>query len=118
MMSIFNESDASYTEGEKYSQFNRSFNKLAKVSTEVGELEKGITDAETDFGIFGVLNSLINSAWNALKLIFTSFGFMNPVFLALNYIFGVPLWIGGLVNLAIIVLFVFVIYSAIFQREI
>lgn len=107
----------SVTNSTKYAQFNSSFNKLEDVSSNVGELEEGLTGSETDFGAFGALNALISSAWQSLVLMFTSFDFMNDVFNGLTSVFGVPAWIPTLVILLVTVMLVFAIYSAIFQKE-
>lgn len=117
MVSIFNDSDNTFANDTTYNQFNSSFNVLNNITQEVGDLEDSIVNADTDFGAYGVLNALISSAWQTLKLTFTSFAFMDSAFTGLTSFFGVPAWIIGLLALMITVMFVFAIYSAIFQRE-
>ena len=102
----------------EFQQFNNSFNKVTDVNREVGKLQSNIENADVDFGIFGVLNSLIGSSWQVLKLMFSSFGFMDKVFYGLTAVFGIPAFIPGAIILLVTVLLVFAIYSAIFQREI
>ena len=80
MMGILSDSDSTFTDDEKFTEFNESFNILNDVSDQVENLEGSITEADTDFGAFGVLNALISSSWQALKLLFTSLGFMDNVF--------------------------------------
>lgn len=118
IISIFNEADSSFINDTRFEQFNQSFNVLSNITSEVGNLEDSIVNADTDFGAYGVLNALISSAWQTLKLTFTSFSFMETAFAGLTSFFGIPSWIIGLVILIITVLFVFAIYSAIFQRDI
>lgn len=117
MMGIMQSHDSTYATDEKYTQFNDSFNRLSEVTTAVEGLQTGITEAETDFGAFGVLNALISSSWQSLKLMFSSFSLMNAAFDGLTVVFGVPAWVAGLITLAVIVLIAFIIYSAIFQSQ-
>jgi hypothetical protein len=65
-----------------------------------------------------VLNSLIASAWQSLRLLFSSFGFMDAVFEGVHDLFGVPKWVSGLASLLITVLIAFAIYSAVFQTKV
>ncbi|RLA46951.1 MAG: hypothetical protein DRR04_05370 [Gammaproteobacteria bacterium] len=102
---------------DKYGEFNESMNQLSSVTDQVGSLESGIRDASTDFGAFGVLNALISSAWQTLKLLGSSLGFMSLAYSAMSSVFGVPAWIPGLIALLVISMIVFTIYSAIFQTE-
>lgn len=118
MISIFNDSDATFADDAKLEQFNESFNVLNNITDEVTDLEDSIVNADTDFGTYGVLNALISSAWQTLRLTFNSFRFMNNVFSGLSTFLGVPAWITGLIILIVTVMFAFAIYSAIFQRDI
>ena len=102
---------------DKYVTFNSSFNKFNDLNQSVSGLQTSITSANTEVGIFGVLNGLISTAWNGLKLIFSSFGFMSDAGQGLNDVFGVPSWIPNLLLLSITVMFAFTIWSAIFQSE-
>jgi hypothetical protein len=102
----------------QYSEFNDTFNKYEDINTQVNTLKSGIENSgSTDFGLFGILNSLINSAWQSLKLIFSSFGFVNDIFNGLSSFFGIPAWIPAILILLITVGLVFAIWAAIFQRE-
>jgi hypothetical protein len=80
-------------------------------------LQEGIAGATPDPGVFGVLNSLIQSAWQILKLMFSSLAFMTTVWGGLYTIFGVPVWVGALIGSLAIILIGFTIYSAIFQKD-
>lgn len=117
MLSIFKQADPTFASDDTYTRFNESFNQLSEVTTTVGALQTGITDADTDFGAFGVLNALISSAWQSLKLMFTSFGIMNDAYNGLSTVFGIPAWIPGIIILAVTIIIAFTIYSAIFQKE-
>lgn len=98
-------------------EFNKTFNKMNDVTGAVDDLQGGIENADTDFGVFGVLNSLISSAWQSLKLLFTSLGFMTTAFGGMTTMFGVPAWIPLIFASIITVIIIFAIYSAIFQRD-
>lgn len=113
---LFGAENPSMTAG-KYQEFNESMNRLTDVTDQVGGLDSGIREASTDFGAFGVLNALISSAWQTLKLLGSSLGFMSSAYGAMNSVFGVPAWITGLIALLVVSMIVFTIYSAIFQTE-
>ena len=106
-----------FDDAGKTGEFNRTFNKLDLVNTEVAVLEDNIQSSDTDFGVFGVLNALIFSSWQAIKFIFNSFGFMDAVFEGLVTVFGVPAWIPIIIGLLITVMLVFAIYRMVFQSE-
>jgi protein-S-isoprenylcysteine O-methyltransferase Ste14 len=101
----------------RYSDFNRTFNVYDNVTTQVTSIKENIVNADTDFGAFGVLNSLIATSWQGVKLLFSSFGFMDSVFGGLSTMFGIPSWVGGFAILLIIVIIAFAIWAAIFQTQ-
>lgn len=117
MINSMRQVDDSFIDDEKYSTFNQTFNKYSEVQQETDDLKETITDADTDFGAFGVLNSLISTSWNSLKLLFTSFSFMNAVFSGLYTFFGIPAFVGNLIISLIIIVLVFAIFSAILQGK-
>lgn len=117
MMGELRQSDATFMADENTQAFNRTFNVYTSLDTSVSSLQSSVEDAGNDWGIFGVINALVGSAWNALRLLFSSLSFMNAVFVGLG-LFGVPSWVGGLASLTIIVIIAFAIYSSIFNSEI
>lgn len=118
MIGIFRESNPSFGDTDKYTQFNRTFNKMDDITTQVNNLENTIENEEPEWGVFGVLNALISSGWNTLKLMFNSLDFMDDAFEGVSSFFGVPAWIPALVSLIVTIIIAFVIYSAIFQRDV
>ena len=117
MMTIFQSKNSAFLDTEKFSKFNDTFNTYDDVVQETGSIESSITNSNPDPGLFGVLNGLIQGAWQVLKLMFGSLSFMTAVWTGLYTIFGVPLWVGVLIGSIVIVLIAFAIWSAIFQRE-
>lgn len=101
----------------KYGSFNDTFNRYSTLNSSVSGLQTSITDSDAEIGVFGVLNGLINTAWNGLKFIFTSFGFMSDVGEGVTTVFGLPTWVPGILLLTITVMLAFTIWSAIFQSE-
>jgi len=97
--------------------FNKSFQKYDEVLEVSSSLRSSVEDADTDFGPFGILNTLISSAWQSLKLLFTSLGFMNDAYAAVSSFFGVPAWIPALLVSAVVIVLLFSIWSAVFQRD-
>jgi len=118
LLSMMNDTQSGFTDDPRFDAFNSTFNVMDDVTTEVGDLESGISNTNPDPGIFGVLNGLISSAWNTLQLLFNSFSFMDSVFGGLTTVFGVPAWIPALIGLMITIVLAFAIYSAIFQTKI
>lgn len=117
MMTTFRDTDTTYATDDKFSEFNSTFDVYTETTEKIEDLSSSITNADTDFGILGVLNGLILAAWQSLKLLLTNWAFMNTVFMGLYTIFGVPAWIPSLIILAVSVMFVFALYSAFFQRD-
>lgn len=116
ILGVMKSENPAFATSEKYSQFNESFNKLDDVTTEVNDLQDGIETAPSDFGVFGVLNSLISSSWQTLRLLATSFSFMNGAFIGMT-MFGMPAWIPTIIILMVIVMISFAVFAAIFQRK-
>lgn len=114
----FNRGNPGQIDSTDLVRFNRTFNKLSDVEDSVGSLQDNIENAPQDWGIFGVLNSLIKGAWNTMSLLFSSFGFMTDVFNGLATYFGVPAFVPALIGLLVVSMLAFAIYSAIFQRDI
>lgn len=116
-VSLFGANNPSMTAGE-YGAFNKSMNKLTDITNRVNSIDEGFTDPnKQDFGTFGVLNGLINGAWQTLRLLGSSLSFMSDAYEGVSSVFGVPSWIPGLIALLVIAMIVFTIYSAIFQTE-
>jgi len=117
MIMEFKQSNDNFADDDRLTEFNETFNVYEDTSSKVTDLGESITNADSDWGILGVLNGLILAAWQSLKLLITNWAFMNGVFLGMSTMFGVPSWIAGLIILAITVMFVFALYSAFFQRD-
>lgn len=114
----FQDTNSSFVDQPEFDSFNQSYNLFNDLQEETNTLKANVEGADTDFGLFGVLNSLINSGWNSLKLLFTGLSFMNSAFIGLSTIFGLPPIVLGLATTAVSILIFFAIYSVIFQKEI
>lgn len=119
LMSIIFDSGVELNEAEKvhFQDFNKSMNKLADLNNTVSGWQTNLESGDTDPGIFGVLNSLISQSWQSLRLVVQSFSFMNDAFSVSSRTFGIPSWMVTLATLAITIMLVFAVWSAIFQRE-
>jgi len=117
MVGELNKADSTFS--GKYESFNNTFNVYDNVTSKMEEISESLPAVDSSqFGVFGVLNALIQSSWQTLRLSIQSFGFMDSVFQGLsNEIPAVPIWVGGLIISSILVVFVFAIYGAIFQRD-
>lgn len=110
---ISNDTDNNMDE-ELLNNFERTFNKSGQIIDEANKLDTRVKNASTDFGTFGVLNSLISTSWQGLKLTTTSLSFMTSVFGGLGTIFGIPSWLIGLLLALVTVYIVYAIIDAIF----
>jgi len=107
-------SNPSMVSDDRFVQFNNSFNKMDLVESRVNAIETNVNSTTAGEN---PLNNLITGAWQTLRLIGSSFSFMDDVFVATYTLFGIPRWIGNIVMMLITVLFAFVIYGLIFQRD-
>lgn len=118
MMGELRQSKSSFASEEEFGSFNSTFNVYADVSQSVTGIQGNIEDADPDPERFGALNSLIQTSWNTIRLLFSGFVFMNAVFLGMSGPpFNVPAFVPGLIILGVSVMFAFAIFGAIFQRE-
>lgn len=118
MIGEFRKSDPSYVDdGNKFANFNKTFNVYTKITGQVSGMSDQVKEAKPDTGILGVLNGLVLSAWQTLRLLVSSLGFMGAVFGGLSSIFGIPAWIPAIVLSIVVVILVFSIFGAIFQRD-
>jgi len=119
LIAEFKAVDNAFVDDERYSDFNQTFNKYDEVIEISEDTQTNIENMEdADFGIFGVLNSLINQAWQFLRLLMSSLGFMNDAFNGISAMFGVPSWVPAIIIAIVTILIGFAIFGAIFQRDI
>lgn len=117
IMSQFAIDSPSFTSDENFQAFNSTFNKYNDV-VEVGtNLSGDIQTSQPNPTLFGVLDSLVNSGWVAIKSLFNTLGFVNTIFGGLTNIFGIPSWIVALLTTLMVVMIAFSIYSLIFQGK-
>jgi uncharacterized BrkB/YihY/UPF0761 family membrane protein len=106
-------------EASEYSKLNTTFQKLREINESISSIQEDITNTENkEFGAFGVLGGLINSAWNTLRFLFTSVSFMNAIFAGFTEFLGVPDWVSSCIIMIVIVIIVFAIYKSIFKAEV
>jgi len=118
MMAEFRKADPNFATDPRFARFNSTFDQYSEVEGEIDTFKESIEGVDSSqFGDFGVLSALISGAWRALVAALSSFAFMNIVFEGLSQEFGVPAYVGGLIIMAVGVIFVFAIFSAVFQRE-
>lgn len=111
----FRSNDASFMNNDKFTMFNKSFNRFDTLNSSISSMQSSIQGAQPDWGVFGVLNSLIKSSWSAISNLFSSLRFVNDILQGLSVVFGVPTWAVGLVSMMFIVLICFTIWALIFQ---
>jgi len=117
MIATFGDKDSSFIDEERYSDFNKTFNKYEDIQDISNKTQTNIENMEDTDLDFGVLGSLINQAWQFLRLLITSLSFMSSAFNGIVIMFGVPAWIPTMLIAIITILLGFAIYSIIFQRN-
>lgn len=106
-------------EETEYTKLNRTFQKLDDINESISSIQEEITaTGNKEFGVFGVLGGLINSAWNTLRFLFTSVGFMNDIFSGFTEFLGIPSWVGSCIIMIITIIIAFAIYKAIFKADV
>ena len=117
MLGELSKSDATFTDDETFKQFNKSFDRLNRVTEATDNIKGDFEEDKQDVGEFGTLGELVGTAWQTIRLTFSSFGFMNSVFVQGSVLFGIPNWISGLIIAIIITIIAFTIYKAIFRVQ-
>lgn len=117
IMGELRKSDPTFMSDPQSAAFNSTFNRYADLTSSVESLQNSTQNSGTEWGIVGALNALIGSAWNSLRLLFSSLSFMNAVFGGLQ-MFGVPAWVGALAGMVVVVIIAFAIWSAIFRTDV
>lgn len=115
MVFIAGSVDPNFVQDDKMGQFNTSFNKYNEIINQSNKLHGNLESLENS-GVLGALNALITNAWTTLRVMVTSFSFMNTAWSGLS-MFGVPVWVPVLIISIVTVSLVFAIMAAIFQRE-
>lgn len=118
IMSEFAVKNPDITSDPKYQEFNQSFNKLENIQEHVTNMRTNTEGMSITSDPLGVLGSLINAGWNALKTVLDGLDFMTDVFNSTTTLFGVPAWIPLLVGFIPIVIIIYLILSAIFQKDV
>lgn len=114
MIKEFQDTKSDFMDQTEYSMFNKSFNKYSELSTQVGGLENKVTNASIDQGTFGVVNSLIQTTWQGIKLITINFDFMDSAILAFSTTFGMNIeFVNYAVSLVLLLITIMIIFSII-----
>lgn len=117
LLSILSAEDSSFNDNDRIGQFNRTFDKMSYVEAHINSYKTNLENADTDPGIFGVLNALISTSWNSMLLLFGSLDFMTSVVYGTESFFGFPYYVPLGLFLFIIITLAFAIFSMIFQKE-
>jgi hypothetical protein len=108
--------DNGFIDAQNLKDFNQSFNHYNELTNSVNGLQTSVTGSEIDQGgstVNGVLNSLLNTIWTTLKMLFSSFAFMTTAYNGLVVTLGVPSWLPILIGLIVSVIFAFGIFAAV-----
>lgn len=105
-------------DADQLKRFNNTFNSLEDYQDTADDLQSETQNVVGEQGLFGFLNSLINQAWNTLRTLFTSFGFITSAISAISNFFGIPAFITGIGTAVITLVFVFGVLAVIFNRDV
>jgi len=99
-----------------YEKLNKTFQKIDSINDTISGFENDITATENkEFGVFGVLGGLINSAWNTLRFLFPMLSFMGAIYSGFTEFLGLPSWVASCINMLVIIIISFFIYKSIFK---
>lgn len=114
ILGSFHNADNSIDSSGELSQFNDSLYKASNITKVINDLDASINSVTSEkVGALGWLNALLGSAFNGLKLIGQSVGFMKVVASEAGVILGIPSFIISLLVLITIIIIAFAIYTAI-----
>tara|TARA_R100000656_G_scaffold114639_1_gene87058 strand:- start:83 stop:553 length:471 start_codon:yes stop_codon:yes gene_type:complete len=126
LMSVANEQESAFlsedADSSTFANINTTFGGvLTEVASETETLKNAVNDSSSEStGLFGFVDTLINSAYSTLKTIFNSFDFMGDVLEGITGeggLLGLPEWLKtGLWSMILIIL-TFGIYSLLFKSE-
>jgi len=107
---------------EDITHYNESLS-VQDLETNVDEIKDKIEDLkpESKWGVIDALSlpiAFIQIAWDAVKLVITSFGMMDDSIEGLADVFGLPGWVSTFAILLIVALLIFSILSLIFGKDI
>lgn len=117
-MASFAVDKPSFIDNPSFRAFNESFNRVNDID-DASKTFKGVvngTDAN-QFGVFGVIDGLINSVWGTFKTIYATLDFTTDSFKALSSVFGVPSWIITILVSLVLIMIAFSIFGWIFQAK-
>lgn len=97
------------------SEFNKTFNVYDNITSTKDKLQSDIENADSDTS---GLNALISSSWQSLRLIGQSMKFMEKAITGISTTFtSVPSFVPPLLIALVVIMLVFAIWGAIFQRD-
>ena len=116
MMGEFRNVKPTFASDPEFSSFNNTFNKYEDLQSSVDSIDP--SDSEPNFGLFGPLNALIETSWNILKNLGTTFNFMGDIYGGMSSIFGIPPFVGVILSMLVAIIFAFGLYAAVFRLDI
>jgi CHASE3 domain sensor protein len=106
--------DTSIDSNGSINNFNSKLNLASNITTTVNQMTDNVNSVSAeDTGVLGWINALIGSAYDGIKSIGQSIGFMGNAMAETGSMFGIPSFIIALVSLIILILLVFAIWMAI-----
>ena len=108
-----------FIQADQLKEFNRSFNKVDNLTTDITTLKTKISDLKPQnvLEIISLPVAFVQTAWTAMKVVIGMFGFMDGAFSGMSAMLGIPAWIPTLIILAVVVVLVFGILTVIFGKE-
>jgi len=126
LMSIANQEESNFlsedADSNTFADINTTFGGvLDQVASETDDLSGAIQNSSSEStGLFGFVDTLVNSAYSTLQTIFGSFSFMGDILDGITGeggLLGLPEWVKtGLWSMILIIL-IFGIYSLLFKTD-
>jgi len=104
-------------DSSRVESFNSTFNTAQNITTAVNGIGDSLEATGEKPGVLGWFNVLFGSAWNGLKAVFGSLGFINGIIQGVGDMFGIPTALVVLIPLIAIIIIVFAIWGAIIQAQ-
>ena len=94
----------------------KTFNQINNTMNDVNQMQSKMSGS--GISVVGYLEYISGGAWESLKLMFNSAGYINAIISDLSDIVGVPTFFVGAIITIISITVIFGILSAIFRRSI
>lgn len=119
IMAEFRSFKPTFASDESFDSFNDTFNRYTELNQSISGIRSQYLNDEPQWGVLGAVGALAVTAYNTLRLIPTSFGFVDSMIMGISDTTSlhIPVFIPTLLILGIVVFLVFSIISALLNVD-